>query len=103
MIAFTSLLIGLIQSVAVASTDVPSQCSVDVESEDDNVSKVCLYNEDGDAMLVISRFLGSGELEEERIPLAQGELTKFLAGESLADAKNVKAKNFVRAPSAITK
>ena len=102
MIAFTSFLIGLIQSAAVASTDVDRQCSVDVESED-NVSKVCLYNQDGDSSLVISRFLASGELEEERIPLAQGELTKFLAGESLVDAKNVKAKNFVRAPSATTK
>lgn len=108
MVALASFLIALMQTVAQASTDVPSativtpKCSADVESTD-NVLKVCLLNEDGNSALVISRYLGSGEVETERIPLAQGELTKFLAGEGLGSSKIFKAKTFVRAPSATTK
>jgi len=96
MVAMVSLLIALLQNFAQASPPVLKsaqqnliqECSTDVESPS-NVMKVCLSSEKGKSVLVISRYLGSGEVEEEKISF------------SSLIAKGLE--NFERSPSAVIK
>jgi hypothetical protein len=95
MVAIASFFIALIQSLAMAS-DV-QECSTDIQFQD-NIMRVCLANENGKSVLVVSRYLGSGEIAEEKIPITTSVIAK-----GLDDSELVKAKNFVKSPYIITK